>query len=125
MSRLTLMTATVLLVLAGCTSSEGGSGGDPRTTAKPSSSSGTAGPKGPDCAGIWKAGGTLPDDYTSCVKGGAQGVQEVTKCDDGTELVAFDDAYFAVTGGRISKPDVAPMQDTQEFGQAFADCTGE
>ena len=82
-------------------------------------------PKGPDCAEIWKSGATLPEDYTQCVEDGAYGPQEVTKCQDGTKLVAYADAYYAVTGGPISKPDVAPMQDTEEYGKAYSACTGE
>ena len=124
MSRLVILTVTTLVLLAGCTSSSDDSSADDKDSAKPSATT-TAPPMGPDCAGIWKAGATLPEDYTKCVDNGAYGLQDVTKCEDGTKLVAYTDEYFAVTGGRISKPAVAPMQDTPEFGKAYTACTGE
>jgi hypothetical protein len=124
MPRFAILTVTALLLLAGCTSSDGdGDGG--KDSAKPSATKTTAAPTGPDCAGIWKAGATLPKDYTKCVNDGAYGEQDVTDCKDGTKLVAYADAYFAVTGGPISKPKVAPMQDTEEFGKVYSACTGE
>ena len=124
MPRLAILTVTALLLLAGCTSSDG-KGDDGKNSTKPSATKTTAAPTGPDCAGIWKAGATLPDDYTKCVDNGAYGAQDVTECEDGTKLVAFSDAYFAITGGPITKPKVAPMQDTPEYGKAYAACTGE
>lgn len=125
MPRLAILTVTVLLLLAGCTSSDGGSDDGGKDSAKPSATKTTAKPTGPDCADIWKAGETLPEDYTKCIADGAYGEQDVTECQDGTKLVAYADAYYAVTGGRISKPKVAPMQDTEEFGKVYAACTGE
>ncbi|KRC63966.1 hypothetical protein ASE12_03825 [Aeromicrobium sp. Root236] len=125
MSRLALLTVTAVLLLAGCTSSDGGKGDDDKETSKPSATKTTPAPTGPACASIWKDGTTLPADYTRCVDDGAYGLQDVTKCQDGTKLVAYSDTYFAVTGGRISKPKVAPMQDTPEYGKAYTACTGE
>lgn len=127
MSRLALLTVTTLLALAGCTGSGGGGSEDPGGSdgATSPSSSTTKPPTGPDCADVWKAGATLPKNYSACVTGGVRGAQEVTKCDDGSKLVAFADAYFAITGGRITKPDIAPMQDTPEYGKAYTACTGE
>lgn len=125
MPRLAILTVTALLLLAGCTSSDGKGDDTKDSSARPSATPTKPAPTGPDCAGIWKDGATLPEDYTTCVEDGAYGTQDVTKCEDGTKLVAYADAYFAVTGGPISKPDVAPMQDTEEFGTAYAACTGE
>lgn len=123
MPRLAILTVTLLLLLAGCTSSD--DKGDDDKDSKPSATETTAAPTGPDCAGIWKDGATLPEDYTKCVDKGAYGTQDVTECEDGTKLVAFSDTYFAITGGPIAKPKVAPMQDTPEYGKAYAACTGE
>ena len=125
MSRLVLLTVTTLLLLAGCTSSDGGKSDGDKKTSKPSATKTTPAPTGPACASIWKEGTILPADYTRCVDGGAYGPQDVTKCQDGTKLVAYSDTYFAITGGRISKPKVAPMQDTPEYGKAYTACTGE
>jgi hypothetical protein len=125
--RLAIVTVTALVLLTGCTSS-GDSDDDKgdKGSAKPSATTTTTElPAGPDCAGIWKDGATLPKDYTRCVEGGAYGAQDVTACEDGTQLVAYADTYFAITGGRISKPKVAPMQDTEEFGKVYTGCTGE
>lgn len=126
MPRLAILTLTALLLLAGCTSSDGTSDGQGgKDSSKPSAGKTTSKPKGPDCAGIWKSGATLPDDYTTCLEDGAYGTQDVTTCEDGTKLVAYADEYYAVTGGPINKPDVAPMQDTEEYGKAYSACTGE
>lgn len=49
----------------------------------------------------------------------------MTDCQDGSKLVVYADAYYAVTGGTITKPKVAPLQDSEEYGTVWADCTGE
>jgi hypothetical protein len=118
---LTLLSATLLLV--GCHSSDDGkpSAGHSST----STTSSTPGPHGPPCKDIWRDGATLPKDYKTCDENGAAGQQDVTKCKDGSTLIAYSDIYFAVPGGKISKPKLAPMQDTPEFGKAYASCTGE
>lgn len=126
--RLAIVTVTALILLAGCTSGDSDDDQGDKGSAKPSATTTTTAtppPAGPDCAGIWKDGATLPEDYTKCVEDGAYGAQDVTACEDGTQLVAYADTYFAVTGGRISKPKVAPMQDTEEFGKVYTACTGE
>lgn len=129
MSRLALLTAAAVLLLAGCTSSsDGGSDGTAGKGAEASSTPSattTPAPTGPDCADVWQDGEKLPDDYTQCLDGKAYGMQDVTQCEDGSQLVAYADEFFAVTGGPITKVEVAPMQDTEEFGTAFATCTGE
>lgn len=124
MPRLAVLAVTTLILLAGCTS-DGEGDGDKDSAKKPSASKTTAKPTGPDCAGIWKDGATLPASYTTCVADGVLGPQDVTECQDGSTLVAYSDTFFAVTGGEISKPEVAPMQDTKEFGEAYTACTGE
>lgn len=120
--RLSLVPVALLsaALLAGCSSS----GGD-KPTATPSKTTTTPAPSGPSCADIWKDGATLPKDYTKCVENGAYGAQDVTKCKDGTKLIAYSDIYYAVTGGTISKPKEAPMQDTPAYGKVFTACTGE
>lgn len=123
-SHVTVCLMSVVL-LAGCHSS---SGGDDKPSARPTSTqttSSTPGAHGPACTDIWKDGATLPKNYTTCSDGAAPGRQDVTKCKDGTKLVAYSDLYYAVTGGTISKPKAAPMQDTPEFGKVYAACTGE
>lgn len=122
MRRLAVAALTVFL-LAGC---NGGSD-DAKDGGKKDgeSSSATPKPAGSDCADIWKAGETLPDDYTSCILDGAAAVQEVYECTDGTKLVAFNDSMYAITGGKILKPKVQPFQDTEEYGKAYSACTGE
>lgn len=123
MRRLTYIALTVLL-LAGCNgksdgdSKDGGDKDGPTTSATPK-------PTGPPCADVWKAGATLAPDYKSCVLDGAAAPQEVYKCQDGTLLVAFNDAMYAVTGGKILQPEIQPFQDTPEYGEAYSGCTGE
>jgi hypothetical protein len=131
MRRLLLVTATAtVLLLAGCT---GGDGSEPG--AQPGSTDGSDAatseaptpdaPAGPDCDAIWQAGSTLPADYTSCVADGEDATQDVVACLDGSSLVVYLDSFYAVTGQEIVKPDVAPLQDTDEFGAAYSACTGE
>ena len=126
MPRLALIAVTALVLLAGCNSSDSKGASDDHTTpsATPTTTT-TEAPSGPACKDIWKAGATLPADYASCVEDGAYGSQDVTKCQDGTKLVVYFDAYYAVTGGTILKPKVAPLQDTEDFGKVYRDCTGE
>ena len=123
------VTLLTLLLLAGCHSSDSGKPTATDTASSSASSTpttpSTPGPHGPSCKDVWQAGATLPKDYTTCDEGGTVGTQDVTKCKDGTKLVAYSDTYYAITGGRISKPKVAPMQDTLAFGKVYASCTGE
>ncbi|MET1038641.1 MAG: hypothetical protein ABW075_10215 [Aeromicrobium sp.] len=131
MRRLTLLTATaVLLLLAGC-SSDGDaadSSGTDETATAPSASGASKtpdAPSGPDCDEVWRAGQVLPDTYTSCIADGEEATQDVVECTDGSSLVVYLDTFYAVTGQEIVEPDVAPLQDTEEFGAAYSTCTGE
>lgn len=124
--RRSLVPVALLLLLAACHSS--GSDGRPSagpTDATSATTSSTPGTHGPACTDIWRAGATLPKHYTTCSDGAAAGAQDVTKCKDGTTLVAYSDLYYAVTGGTISKPKEAPMQDTPAYGKVYTACTGE
>lgn len=124
MPRAVLLTLTALLALGACTTSDtdGGLEPDPRPSASRTASDA---PKGPDCATIWKAGRTLPKDYSSCVRGDRAGEQEVTRCRSGAPLVVFEDTLFARPGGRIVEPKDEPMQDGPEYAKAYSACTGE
>lgn len=123
MRRLALVTLTVLL-LTGCNGN--GSDGDPKGGDKgTATASTTPGPSGPTCADIWKAGATLPADYTTCVDDGAAARQDVEECLDGTKLVVFMDQMYALTGGKILAPKAQPFQDSEEFGTVYSECTGE
>lgn len=129
MRRLLPALVTVLL-LTGCSgsSSEGAAPGDEGDRGGAASSSGAPTPKsptGPDCDDVWKAGKTLPADYDGCVTNGSAGEEEIVKCTDGTRFVAYLDTFYARTGDTIVEPEVAPMQDTDEFSAAYTACTGE
>ena len=133
MSRIAILVTTVAVAAlsTACTSSGTGESGDPTsggsTPSGAASSTATAPPQavGPDCADVWQAGQTLPADYTECAAGAELGPQDVTDCDDDTRLVVFDDVLWAVTGGKVVEPDASPVQDTEEYGAAYAACTGE
>jgi hypothetical protein len=137
MRRLTLATVTAVLLLAGCTSGSDSGGDQDEPGAAGPTSSGEAtdpapsaektsdAPPAPDCDAVWQAGAVLPDDYTSCTVDGEAAVQDVTGCTDGTSLVVYLDSFYAITGEKIVEPDVAPLQDTEEFGAAYSTCTGE
>lgn len=132
MRRLTLATVTAILLLAGCSSGDGSDGAgdsDSDATAAPQSSGSTSAspqvPSDPECDEVWKAGKTLPEDYTTCVEDGEPVEPDAVACTDGSSLVVHRDSLYAVTGGTIVEPDVAPLQDTEEFGEAYTTCTGE
>ena len=129
MRRLPLTLAALLLVAGGCTSS--GDGDDvPRASEDPAdvgpSPSPTPAdlPDGPDCAEVWRAGSTLPTDYETCVADGRVPSHDVTACDEGPDLIVFDDAAFARPGDEVVRPEAAPMQDGEEFSKAFTACVG-
>lgn len=129
MRRLSFATVTAVLLLAGCTAGEGSDGTKAAptpdevgsTTVTPSTSSAPA----PDCDEVWRAGATLPARYTTCLDDGQVTSPDSTACTDGNSLVVHLDTFYAVTGQKIAEPDVAPLQDTDEFGQAYETCTGE
>ncbi len=125
MRRIVLAALTVLL-LAGCNgSSDDKEGKDKAKDGVSASAKATPKPTGPPCGDVWQAGATLPEGYTSCVLDGASAPQEVYECLDGSKLVAFNDAMYAVTGGTILQPKVQPFQDTEDYGKVYAACTGE
>lgn len=79
--------AALALVLAGC-SDDGGEG---------ESSTGL-----PDCADVWVAGETLPEDYDGCMSDpDTIEAAVVMTCDDGSEFTGFDDRLYAKLGGEI------------------------
>lgn len=131
MSRIAILVMSCLL-FAGCTAGSG-SGGEPNAEASSAQTSSpdaspptaTSKPAGPDCQAIWKPGQLLPKDYTSCTVDGQEGAQEVIACKDGSSLVIYRDELYAVTGTPVIEPDVAPLQDTAEYGEAYSNCTGE
>lgn len=126
--------ASILLLAvlaAGCTSGgsdepSGGSGpSDQPRDSDGASASASPVPTGPDCSSVWKAGDDLPADYDLCVADGEAGVQEVTDCVDGPPLIVFDDELYGRPGEQIEAPTASPVQDTEEYGKAYAECTGE
>lgn len=130
MRRLTLATVATVLLLAGCTSGEGSddtaAAPAPDTSGSPTTATST--PKdepAPECDEVWKAGNKLPADYTTCLEDGQTAASDVVPCVDGSSLVVHLDTFYGITGHKISEPDVAPLQDTDEFGEAYATCTGE
>ena len=129
MRRISLMTATAALLLAGCTSGSDTGSDDAApspggvTASQPSAQPSSEVPPGPTCDDIWVAGQTLPDDYDTCTVDGDVGSQDVVPCDDGSKLVTFNDAFYAVTGGEIREPAEAPLQDTDSYGDAYSACT--
>lgn len=117
-----VVTAFVLVfALSACT------GGSDKPSGPKSSApgSGSSGPLGLACADIWKDGAVLPKDYDGCIKDGRAGDQEKVDCQDGTSLIVFEEVFYAMTGGKITKPAAAPLQDTEGYSKAYSACTGE
>lgn len=130
MSRLLAPVLVVLVLLAGCTSRGSEPDGDDASASTPSGTASstptpTPVPTGPACDTVWSAGDVLPDDYEQCVEEGAAGVQDVVECTDGPPLVVFDDELYGRPGEKIRASDVSPVQDTEEFGALYSECTGE
>lgn len=134
MRRLVVL-ASLVLALGACTSDDdsnpydsdtlGGSESESGEGGGEGSSSDEAAPKGPDCSDIWKTGETLPEDFEGCIVDGREATIDTFECTDGSRLIVAEDLMFARTGGEIFKPDVSPLQDTEEYGKAYAECTGE
>ncbi|MEO6604657.1 MAG: hypothetical protein ABIN55_03495 [Aeromicrobium sp.] len=124
MRRIALVTLTVAL-LAGCSGGSDDKKDGSKDGSKDATASATPKPTGPPCAGIWKAGATLPETYKTCVLDGVNPEQEVYECTDSTKLISFNDVMYAVTGGKIVKPEIQPFLDTEEYGKVYAECTGE
>ena len=53
------------------------------------------------------------------------GAEESVNCQDGTSLIVFEEAFYAVTGSTIRKPADAPLQDTEDYSKAFTAGSGE
>lgn len=115
----------VIFALSACTGDSEPSGRDSPSASSSTSTGSTDGPSAPACVDIWKEGSVLPPGYIGCVSDGKPGAEESVNCQDDTSLIVFDEVLYAVTGGTIWKPAVAPLQDTEEYGKAFAACTGE
>lgn len=115
----------LILVLSACTGNAKPSGRDSPSASSSTGTGSTDVPSTPACMNIWKEGSVLPQDYTGCVSDGKPGAEESVNCRDDTSLIVFGEAFYAVTGGTIRKPADAPLQDTEEYGKAFASCTGE
>lgn len=123
MRRLFAASAVLAFAVSGCTS--GGDGDSPEEGSGTLTS--TTGPsaKEPQCADIWSTGKKLPDDFSTCYLDDRAAQLDVTECTDGTRLIVAEDIMWARTGESIHKPKVAPLQDTEEYGAAWSDCTGE
>ncbi len=131
MRRLTLATVTAVLLLAGCSSGNSSADDDtadtptPERSARTSATASPQDPSAPRCEEIWKAGETLSKDYTACVEDGTAVSPDAVACTDGRSLIVHRDTFYAITGSEIVEPEIAPLQDTDEFGKAYGKCTGE
>lgn len=133
MSRLVPLLLVALLSLAACSSGDSNDADGPDAVTPSASSSGSASaspsptpvPTGPACDTVWSAGDVLPDDYEQCVEQGAVGVQDVVECEDGPPLVVFDDELYGRPGEEIMASKVSPVQDTEAYGEAYSECTGD
>ncbi len=115
----------LLLSVSACGGSDDPKGSD-KPTVTPSATLTTDPVSGlPACDGVWKSGQTLAKAYKGCSRTGAKPSEDKTKCKNGTTLIVFDEMFYAVTGGKIVKPRIAPLEDTPEFGTVYSACTGE
>ncbi|MBC7594802.1 MAG: hypothetical protein H7288_12830 [Kineosporiaceae bacterium] len=122
-----LATAFVFIfALSVCSSGVGlPSAKDSPSASSPRSAGSTGVPSTPPCINIWEEGSVLPRSYKGCVSDGKPGAEESANCQDGTSLMVFEEAFYAVTGAKIRKSAVSPLQDTEEYSKAFTACTGE
>lgn len=106
-----LTAALFLLVLAGC-GGEASNGGGSTSTSKT--------PVMPTCSKVWVNGATLPKGYDGCVRSDGDIEAAVThKCDSGIgTFTTFQDHYFALLGGKITKA----KSDSQAYSKAYNDC---
>lgn len=132
-SRAPLIAAVALvgLALTACGDEEPDAATDPAANASesasetpsesPSETSSEA--PGPDCASVWVAGQTLPEDYQGCqdaTKG--KWVQAmVYRCSSGQHLVTFGTTFYAARGEAVNESDV-PLRRNPDFQKALASC---
>lgn len=126
------VTAAALLVLSltACGSSDSSKGddtpkADPTATASSTDLSTIPVKQLPTCTEIWIAKAILPADYAGCNDSGNREFEQATTCKDGSRLVVSDERFYAITGQKIVETDVAPLEDTEEFGAIYSECTGK
>ncbi len=120
-------------LLGGC-GSDGDAAADDTASESPSAPSGTTseatdpsesatGGGFPDCAKVWRAGRTLPEDYLGCVEGTTPFDLDGIECESGQFIVKHDERFWAVAGGRIAKADSTLLKDP-DYTDDLATCRG-
>jgi hypothetical protein len=102
------------------------SGGDNGSSEDAQSATTTGGM--PQCAEVWKAGKTLPVDYSGCTNDGNGGDIEAlvtVDCADGSVFTGHQDRYWAVLGGAIKDSGTeGGTADSPEYQADYATCLG-
>lgn len=122
-ARLLGLTAAVVLALgaAGCGERDTSvTKADP--TPSPSATS-AAPDTTPQCAAVWKAGATFPEDYAGCLEGGKKVADKPVICETGQELYTYHDRFYAVANAPVQHT-AGPLKDNPKFQTAYAHCTG-
>lgn len=116
-----LLAALFPLGACGSDAGEDTSANDPSTTGTPSTSASV--PAGaPECADVWKDGGTIPRTYQGCVEDGTYVKRDAIACESGQFLIRYDDRFWGADGGKVHEVD-ASLEEDRDYRAATRVCT--
>lgn len=78
----------------------------------------------PLCSDIWQDGAKLPRTYAGCVAKGEFVKRDVLACSSGQRLVRFDEAFYAVLGGKIAAAKTSPLNKDDDYLDIVNVCRG-
>jgi hypothetical protein len=80
-------------------------------------------PPPPECSAVWQSGHALPKPYRGCLSAGKVIEPHQLLCSSGQTLFLFDDRFFAVGGGTITKVD-PPLRKDPKYLATVQRCRG-
>ncbi|WP_344008264.1 hypothetical protein [Nocardioides lentus] len=76
----------------------------------------------PACDDVWRAGGTIPEDYEGCVDGDDAVVADLIRCSFGGTMTTFDDRFHGVVGNVVNDAGQS-LADDQAYAKAYRLCS--
>lgn len=76
----------------------------------------------PECAEVWVAEATFPEEYAGCVEDGEEAQEVRHRCSFGLPIIEHAGRYYAVPGGPVN--DVGDTAASKQFRRALTNCQG-